>query len=106
MRSNKTTVKTAVIPQVHGGALLLGGKRGNKGGGRKPDEFKALCRELVSGAKTMENVREILADTNHPHFMSALKWAAEHGYGKAKETVEHQGTMRHGVVILPTVRAA
>lgn len=61
---------------------------GNKGGGRPPDAFKALCRELASGEKTIGNVRAILTDPNHPQFLPALRWAAEHGYGKAKESVD------------------
>ena len=43
-----TTIKTELIPQKHGGALLSGGKRGNKGGGRTPNEIRALMREPLA----------------------------------------------------------
>ena len=39
-----------LIPQEHGGALLAGGKIGNKGGGRTPDELRALMREPLAKA--------------------------------------------------------
>ncbi len=36
-----------LIPQKHGGALLAGGQKGNKGGGRLPSEIKGTLREIV-----------------------------------------------------------
>ncbi len=36
-----------LIVQPHGGALLAGGKPGNKGGGRLPSEIKGTLREIV-----------------------------------------------------------
>lgn len=65
------------------------------GPGRPPDVFKQLCRDLASGALTIQAVTGILSDASHPQFMAALKWATEHGYGKPKESVEHQGTIQH-----------
>lgn len=38
---------TPLVPQPHGGALLSGGKPGNKGGGRKPDWFRTAARDLI-----------------------------------------------------------
>jgi len=59
------------------------------GGGRPPDAFKAMCRELACSAE--DGVKIALADNKHPAFLGALKWATEHGYGKPKETLEHTG---------------
>ena len=45
-KPQKTTAKTtALVPQAHGGALLAGGKPGNRGGGRPPDLIRQRCRE-------------------------------------------------------------
>lgn len=93
-RPGKSPTKSAPAKRVpkHGhGALFVGGKPGNKGGGRKPDEFKQLCRALASGDMTVEQVGAILTNRDHPQFMAALKWATENGYGKPKESVELTG---------------
>lgn len=78
------------------GAPLVPGNPGNSGGkpgrsGRTPDAFKAMCRELVSRDETLAAVDEILRDKGHPMFMSALNWATNHGYGRAKESLEVSG---------------
>lgn len=79
----------ALVPQPHGGAIRKGGTPGNRGGGRPPDEFKQMCRELASSAAVRANVQEILASPkNYPNlYIGALKWASEHGYGKPVESV-------------------
>lgn len=76
----------AVTITKTGGVLRRGSKKGNTPGtGRPPDKFKELCRKLAcDGAELLPT---ILRDTNHPAYMSALKWASEHGYGKPKETM-------------------
>lgn len=76
---------------------------GAPGSGRKPDEFKEMCRRLASGEATAKRVMKILGDENHPQFMAALKWATEQGYGKATQSVEHSGKIHHGVVMLPAL---
>lgn len=74
-----------MMPGKNGGAL----KAGNTVGvGRPPDEFKAMCRALVTREETWKAVQDILTDKAHQHYMSALKWAAEHGYGKPTETMK------------------
>lgn len=78
-----------LVKQPHGGAIQQGGT--NPNGGRPPDEFKAMCRELVTREATWKAVQAILKDSDHSHYMSALKWAAEHGYGKPTETLEVTG---------------
>lgn len=94
----KTAMKTAghavrKVPQPQGrGALYSGGVPGNRGGGRKPDWLKQACRRLVSSDTVLRAVREILADPDHPAFMSALRWASENGYGKPAQSVELRGS--------------
>jgi len=83
----------AKVPQPHGGALNAGGVRGHRGGsGRKPDEFKAMCARLASREATARRVRAILDDADHQHFMRALQWATENGYGPPAQRHEHTGT--------------
>ncbi len=44
----KTPAQTPVLtPQAHGGALLSGGKPGNKGGGRTPNEIRGTLRQII-----------------------------------------------------------
>jgi len=88
-----------LVPQPNGGALLAGGVPGHRGGsGRPPDAFKALCRDLASGERTITEVQAILDDHDHPHFIAALKLVSEYGYGRPKGTVEEP---RHsGVIVL------
>lgn len=77
-----------LVPQPHGGALRRGGT--NKGGsGRPPDAFREFCRRMASGGKNrMRQLREVLADKNHPHFMAARRYVTEYGYGKPIQPVE------------------
>ena len=80
-----------LVPQPHGGAIQQGGT--NPGGGRPPDEFKALCRQLISRKETFVIAKMILDDPKEfpTLYIGALKWATEHGYGKPKESVELTG---------------
>jgi hypothetical protein len=59
-----------------------GPAKGAPNAGRPPDEFKALCASLASGEETVAAVTSILANPQHPHFMAALKWASDRGYGQ------------------------
>lgn len=77
-----SAAKTALIPQPHGGALYAGGVPGNRGGGRHPDEFRSRMAECASRDETIEALEEILRDRDHPHFMRALEFCADRGYGK------------------------
>lgn len=87
----KTAAKTARSPK-NGAEIPLGAHPGNTGGkpgrsGRPPDEFKQMCQAMASREATFAAVTRILADPTHPHFMSALKWASEHGYGKPAQPI-------------------
>ena len=65
---------------------------GNKGGGRPKDEFQAKMRELSSSDEALAFLGECLrGDHGYKAHTSAMAFAAEHGYGKAKEVVEHTG---------------
>ncbi|HEX7828675.1 MAG TPA: hypothetical protein VF787_03430 [Thermoanaerobaculia bacterium] len=92
-RARKKTAGESAAPgkvkQPHGGELLTGGVPGNKGGtGRPPDKFKAMCRELASSADVEREVKKILKKgSKDPMFVPALRWATEHGYGKASQAV-------------------
>jgi hypothetical protein len=90
-QGRETPTKTPLRKPEHGNGALRVGNPGNKGGGRPPDEFKRLCASLASGDATVEQVKTILENATHPAFVSALKWATEHGYGKAKDSLEISG---------------
>jgi len=69
-----------------------GGKKGRSG--RKPDGFKEMCRLLASSDLVWQSVQLILLNHNHPHFVGALKWASENGYGKPAQKFEVKGKMQ------------
>jgi len=69
--------------------------------GRPPDEFRAMMRELASRQAVVDKLAEILKDPNHPHFMRAYAEAADRGYGKASQPIEHSGEMTHRVKPVP-----
>lgn len=81
---------------MNGAVLPVGAHPGNTGGkkgrsGRKPDEFKAMMQRLVSSEDRIKQLRKVLNNANHPHFLAAYKMAAEFGYGKATQSMEHSG---------------
>lgn len=82
----------ALVPQAHGGALLSGGKPGNRGGGRPPDEFNRRMRELASSEAALAYLEECLTGVHGPKaHASAMAFAAERGYGKVPQALEHTG---------------
>jgi hypothetical protein len=85
---NETSVQTTV-PGRNGGRLLAGGKVGHKGaGGRPPEWFKELCRDMIASPKARKAVTAILGDPDHPHFASMWKAVSERGYGKPEQKIE------------------
>jgi hypothetical protein len=70
-----------------------GPKPGAPNAGRPRDEFKELCRAMVTREATISRVADILTDPDHPQFMRALQWATEHGYGKADQSLDIQGSV-------------
>lgn len=90
MAKAKSSIESPRRPGATGAANLKTGNPGNKGGGRTPDEFKQMCRELASAESVRMNVLKILASPDiYPNlYVGALKWATEHGYGKPTETMK------------------
>ncbi len=78
------------VPQPHGGAIYRGGVPGHDGShtGRPPDEFKQMMQHLATREETIAVLTQILADPQHPHFMRALEFCAERGFGKVPAPVE------------------
>lgn len=102
--SKKTTPERTFIPGKHGGRLNLGGTPGNKGGGRRPDWLKDWCDDLLAKQESKAQVEAVLGNAKHPAYASMWKAVADRAHGRPKETVEHQGEIKHGVVILPAVQ--
>ena len=75
----------ALKPQEHGGALLVGGQLGNKGGGRTPDELRALMREPL--AKAIPLVVKMIhdADTGSRDRLSAVDFLSRYSIGTKQE---------------------
>jgi hypothetical protein len=94
--TQKTAGKTATPSPLTGKALPVGAHPGNTGGkkgrsGRKPDEFKAFMRSLVSHEDASSALHSVLVNPKHPHWVQAFKMAAEFGYGRASQPLEHTG---------------
>ena len=75
----------ALKPQEHGGALLVGGQLGNKGGGRTPDELRALMREPL--AKAIPLVVKMIhdSDTGSRDRLAAVDFLARYSIGTKQE---------------------
>jgi len=104
-RPPKTATKTARPSPINGQRLPVGAHPGNTGGkkgrsGRKPDEFKAMMRALVSHDGAAKALQEIVNDPTHPQFVQAFRMAAEFGYGKAQQHIEHSGELKTGGVLV------
>jgi hypothetical protein len=95
--AGKTAKKTATTaapgrPFVAGPDARRGhGLRGRSG--RKPDAFKALCRELVSSPETLAAASAILTDPTHPAWPGTFKALAAYGYGAPSHTVALSGAL-------------
>jgi hypothetical protein len=102
----KTAAETAapvvatLIPQPHGGALLPGGKPGNRGGpGRPPDAHRERLRELLSQPEADEMLAKTLRGESFTFkgalvlvdgylFLKAHAYCTERAYGKAVRETE------------------
>lgn len=60
-----------------------GGKKGRSG--RPPDAWKELMRKLVNRASTLRVLKRVIKNSNHPAWLGALRFAAEHAYGKPSQ---------------------
>ena len=65
----ETDKAVELIPQKHGGALLAGGKRGNRGGGRTPDELRGTIRQIIDkhGLPYLEAALSATGTVTCPH---------------------------------------
>jgi hypothetical protein len=86
------------MPGRNGGTLNVGGTMSP---GRPPDEFKAFMRSLATRAQQALAVAKILDDPTDEKYLPAAKWAAEQGYGKPTQQIEHSGTVGSYVVEVP-----
>lgn len=84
----------------------FGQKSGNKGGKGPPKGSGgrplAIYQKRMQLAAQAAQVEKILKDPDHPQFMKALEFAANRGFGKVAETIEHTGA--DGGPIAMTVR--
>jgi len=76
-----------------------GPEKGAPNAGRPPDEFKRLMASLASREETIHALEQILADPSSPHYIQALKFAADRGYGVPTQPVELE--TRHFVIEAP-----
>lgn len=81
--------------------LNKGGNEGNRfGAGRPRNAWREACAGLVSSDEVFELLRGVIVNPEHPAWLGAFKFAAEQGYGRAKESVEHSGEFAQKVVIM------
>lgn len=102
-KGKKTAIKTVTSP-INGAQLPVGNHPGNTGGkkgrsGRKPDEWRRELQALVSSDAVLDALETVLQDSKHPAYVGALKYAADHGFGKARETVELTGASGGPVLV-------
>ena len=102
MAPRKTTRKAGEKAGRKPGTFRKGDPRINRtkpGPGRPPDEFRQICRRLASRKATVVQIEKILTDGDHPHFMKALAWAADRGFGRAAAPIEISGGDDNGVQV-------
>lgn len=87
-RTGRRLSGVAVDPSLRG----RGPKKGH--GGRPPDAWKALCRELASSEDVIEKAKLVLAVPNHPAWLGAWKFLTEQGYGKPTQPIDGDLTLR------------
>jgi len=92
---------------IGGKGKLRGGQPGNSGGkkgrsGRKPEEFRAWCRDLVEAKPHQAAINAILKDPDHTHFAKLTALLCAYGYGQPTAHIEVTETKRY-VVRMPQV---
>jgi len=78
--------------------LLTGGVKGNKGGGRHTNEFRALCRSMTDKNELVQVVVDIASgkDEDPRDRLAAIKLLWSYGYGTPKQHIEHEGEIKGG----------
>jgi hypothetical protein len=95
-----------LIPQKHGGALLRGGKKGNKGGGRRPNKIREELRNVLD-ERVMKEVKRRLGPKNIQKMPDEMlvKYLRELGLLGLGTKMEHSGPddgpLSHGVLLIP-----
>jgi hypothetical protein len=94
----KTAEKTGKPSPLTGHALPVGAHQKNTGGkkgrsGRKPNEFKALVRAIVSSTDTLGAAGAILNNPSNPAWASAFKALAPYAYGQPTQHVAVSGSL-------------
>lgn len=70
-----------------------GGKKGRSG--RKPDAWKDICEGLATSDEVLRAAKAVLKNAKHPAWFGAWKFVGEQRFGRAKQSVEHSGTVTH-----------
>lgn len=113
-RKKRPTAKNgrphAVVPADHpsevpahgNGRLLRGGVKGNAGGG---ESHKKFMLRILHDPKARAAFKAVAEDaSNAQGVIAAQRFAREVVYGKAKQEVEHTGTvMQQAVILLPMI---
>ena len=96
MADKKTAAQTpAKVPQPHGGALLVAGVKGNKGGSGRP---RNSLREFLAGLRGNPNalaaIERAATDETNRNFGNAWKLAAEYDLDKPVQKTGIQGDVQ------------
>jgi hypothetical protein len=80
---------TKVPPKLRGKPFAKGpDARRGVSPGRPTDDFTAKMRSLTSAEATIRELAKILKDGSHEHFIKALTFCADRGYGKPVQPVD------------------
>jgi hypothetical protein len=94
--AKKTSAETSAavrVPKHGGGRLRNGGKPGNKGGGRKPKEYKEWLASLLDSEKHRKEFAAAMESRADPKFEFATRHATEYGHGKPAQTLNLNATV-------------
>ena len=85
--SIESAQESAQLPyrEANGGRLLLGGKPGNKGGGRPTGAFKAFLAKLRNNPKALAALEAAACDPTLKSFGAAWKLATDYDDDKPAE---------------------
>lgn len=86
-----TTAARTNLPRKLRGKPFQAGhdpRRNLTAGGRPADDFIASMRALASSEELLKAIAAILKDKDHPHFVRALTFAADRGYGRPTQPID------------------
>src|SRR5687767_1252362 len=67
-----------------------GPKKGAANAGRPPNWLRDRCDEWLSASECQAQIKEILADKNHPAFATMWKAISDRAYGRPTERIESE----------------